>query len=385
MLKRLLPLFLLFTLLGTIFIPLSTFAANGITLYTPYTGLSVTPGESIDYSFDILNHSNQVQQVSFQVDNLPKEWKYDITSGGWNINQLSIKPNDSRNFSINVEVPLEVQKGDYQFFVIARSTSGVVDRLPITVRVTEKGTFKTELTTEQSNMEGNANASFNYELSLKNRTAEKQHYALKTDAPRGWDVNFQVDGKSVTSITAESNVSKDINVEVTPPEKIEAGTYQIPITATTDSTSAKLILEAVITGNYDIELSTPSGRLSDDITAGKEKTIELEVRNTGSVPLRDITLKASQPIDWEVEFEPAKLNILNPGKSEMIKAKLTASDKAIAGDYVVTMDASTPEATSSADFRMTVETSLFWGWVGVLIIVLVLGSIYYFMRKYGRR
>ena len=375
----------LFVALSFLFLANMAHAASGLVLYTPYTGISVTPGESIDYSFDLINHTNDVQQVSFEIDDLPKGWEYDITSGGWSLHQLSVQSNGSRSFYVNVDVPLKVQKGDYQFYVTAQSTTGLVERLPINVKVTEKGTFKTELTSEQPNMEGHADSRFEYELSLKNKTAEEQHYALKAEAPRGWSVNFKVDGKSVTSVTAESNATKEIDVVMTPPSKVEARTYKIPIIASTSSTTANTTLEAVITGKYDIKLSTPTGRLSEEITAGDEKTIELEVTNTGTVPLSDITLNASQPIDWQVEFEPNKINILKPGKSEKIKAKVTASDQAIAGDYVVSMEASTPEATSSADFRIQVKTSMIWGWIGILIIAGVIGGIYYLMRKYGRR
>jgi len=36
-------------------------------------------------------------------------------------------------------------------------------------------------------------------------------------------------------------------------------------------------------------------------------------------------------------------------------------------------------------FRITVETSMLWGLIGVLIILVVIGGIYYLIRKYGRR
>jgi uncharacterized membrane protein len=362
-----------------------TTAATHLSLYTPYTGISVTPGETIDYSFEIINDTSDIQHVSFRVEDLPDGWNKEITSGGWQLEKLSVKPNESEKFSVNVEVPLQVTKNTYQFYIVAESGSGIEDRLPMTVNISEKGTFKTELSSEQPNMEGSADSSFTYELSLRNRTAQEQLYSLTADAPRGWDVNFEVDSKSVTSVTVESNSTKDIRVAITPPQEVKAGEYQIPIKASTSSTSAETTLEAVITGNFDIQLSTPTGRLSEDITAGKEKTIELEVSNTGTVPLRDIDLKAKQPVNWEVTFEPEKIVKLDAGKTETVRAKIKASEKAIAGDYVVELDATTPEVSSKAQFRMQVETSMLWGWVGVLLIVGVLVGIYYFIYKYGRR
>ncbi|WP_202079811.1 NEW3 domain-containing protein [Caldalkalibacillus salinus] len=363
----------------------TSMAATGLTLYTSYTGISVTPGESINYQFEIINNTNNVQQVSFDVENLPQDWQYELTSGGWQLQQLSIKPNDSESFSINLDVPLEVDKGAYAFNVLASSTSGLTTTLPATVTVTEKGTFKTELTSEQTNMEGHADATFSYDVSLRNRTAQEQHYALKANAPRGWDVNFQVDGSSVTSVTVESNATQDISVVLSPPQNIEAGEYEVPIAASTSGTSSELTLEAVVSGKYEIELTTPDGKLSEDIVAGRDKVVELLVSNSGTVPLSDITLEGNQPPNWAVEFEPSTINILEPGESETVRATITAGDNAIAGDYVVSMTANTPEASSSADFRMTVETSMLWGVIGVLIIGAVIAGVYYLMRQYGRR
>ena len=76
---------------------------------------------------------------------------------------------------------------------------------------------------------------------------------------------------------------------------------------------------------------------------------------------------------------------LEPGKSETIKVTVTASDEAIAGDYVVTFSASSAETSSEATFRISVETSTLWGIVAVLIIALVVAGLYYIVRKYGRR
>jgi uncharacterized membrane protein len=52
---------------------------------------------------------------------------------------------------------------------------------------------------------------------------------------------------------------------------------------------------------------------------------------------------------------------------------------------VVVMDAKTPEVTADAQFRISVKTPLFWGWVGVLVILAAVGGVYCLFRKYGRR
>ncbi|HQG55573.1 MAG TPA: hypothetical protein PK496_01035, partial [Bacteroidales bacterium] len=68
-----------------------------------------------------------------------------------------------------------------------------------------------------------------------------------------------------------------------------------------------------------------------------------------------------------------------------VVAKLKADKKAIPGDYVAYIDATTPEATSKITYRVTIETPLLWGWVGIAIIAAAIVSVYYLFRKYGRR
>jgi uncharacterized membrane protein len=356
-------------------------AADGVTLYTPYTKISVPPGESVDYTIDVFNKSDVTKNVDVYLTGLPKSWDYDLKSGGWNIKQLSILPGEKKSLSLKVEVPYRVNKGNYLFRVIAKNYY----TLPLVVNVSEQGTFKTEFTSEQLNMEGHARSTFTFSTKLKNRTGNKQLYSLRANAPRGWAVTFKPNYKQATSVEIEANNSTDITIEIKPPQNIAAGTYKIPVGAVTSTSSAQLELEVVITGSYDIELTTPVGLLSTKITAGNDKRIELLLKNTGSAELRDIQFRVSKPKNWEVTFNPDTVSRLEAGKTALVYAIIKASNKAIPGDYVTNISAQTPEASSKVAFRVSVKTPMLWGWLGLLIIIAVIGGVYFFFRKYGRR
>ena len=353
---------------------------KGVTLFTPYTQISVPPGESINYSIDVINGNEDVEVLNVSVAGIPRGWNYELKSGGWIIGKISVLPGEKITLSLKVDVPVQVNRGTYQFRLSAGSHV-----LPLTVIVSEQGTYKTEFTAEQSNMEGQASATFNYNANLRNRTAEEQLYALTANAPRGWTVSFRANGRQVTSVEVAPNATTTVSIEAKPPASIGTGTFKIPVRAFTASTSGELEFEAVITGSYTMEFSTPTGLLSSSITAGSTKKIELEVRNTGSSELRGIELASSKPADWEVVFDPDKIESLIAGSSTTVTALVKASGKAIPGDYMVKMTARTPEISSTADFRMSVKTSMLWGWIGILIIAAVLGGVYYLFRKYGRR
>lgn len=355
--------------------------AQSLKLYTPYPEITVPPGESIDYTIDLINNSGSAQTAQISLVNVPEGWDHELKSGGWSVGKISVLPSEKKTMSLNINVPFVVEKGTYQFQVVA----GGYDRLLLTIIVSEQGTFKTEFSTQQANMEGAANSTFTFNASLRNSTTEEQVYALRSRAERGWNIVFKANYKQVSSVSINPNSTEDITIEIKAPHQVKAGTYNIPIQASTPNTSADLDLEVVITGSYDMEMSTPKGVLSTNITAGSDRQVELVLQNTGSSPLENIEMKSSTPTNWKVAFEPDKVDHLEPGGSAKVYATIHADKNAIAGDYVTRLEASTPETSAEASFRVTVKTPLLWGWVGILIIMAALGSVYSLFRKYGRR
>lgn len=370
---------LLLFLCAVLFVPDSL--AQSLELYTPYSRISVSPGQTINYSINVINNSSSTRSASLSVTGLPDGWTHTLKSGGWQVSRISVRPKKEESLSLQVVVPLKIDKGTYRFHVRA---SGY-DDLPLTVEVSKEGTYKTAFSTKQSNLKGAANSSFTFKATLKNATADTQLYALTARPPRGWSVDFKASYKQVASVKVNPNQTQNITIDVNPPDQAAAGTYKIPVLASTANTSAGFELEVVVTGSYDLSLSTPTGRLSADINAGHEKKVELSVKNTGSAPLKDITMNATTPVDWSVSFDPKKIDRLPPGRTSKVMATIKASKDAIAGDYVTSMQAKTAETSAKANFRISVKTSALWGWLGILIICLALGSVYYLFKKYGRR
>lgn len=382
MLKRLthqLSIQLLLTMFITGFTGRCT--AQSFSLYTPFTEVSVPPGESIDYPIDVINKGGGIRSAEISISGLPSGWTYTMKSGGWNIGRISVLPGEKKSFSLQVQVPLRVNKGAYHFKVAAEGMS----ELPLTVVVSQQGTFKTELTTDQPNMAGAANSSFTFNTKLRNSTDAAQAYALNAGAPPGWKVSFKASYKQVSSVNIEPGHTQDISVEVDPPDETPAGSYKIPVTASTGASSADVLLEVNITGSYGLQLTTPSGLLSANATAGGNKQLALVVKNTGSADLKNIELLSTVPPNWNVSFDPQKIDNLSAGQSAQVAATITPDDKAIVGDYMANLTAKAAEASSLAPLRISVETSMLWTWAGVLVILLALSSVYFLFRKYGRR
>jgi uncharacterized membrane protein len=132
-------------------------------------------------------------------------------------------------------------------------------------------------------------------------------------------------------------------------------------------------------------LSTPTGRLSDEVTSGSQKELQLVIKNTGTLPLSDVQLSSQLPSGWESTLEPASIRQLEARKTIDVKATVRIPDKTIAGDYSATFSASSNNSSQQVAFRLVVKTSLLSGWIGIMVILLAVGIVYYLIRKYGRR
>lgn len=247
------------------------------------------------------------------------------------------------------------------------------------------GHIKSSFTATLMNIEATAKETFRYNTLLHNGSEQVQVYELIALVPEGWSTTFETGGSEVASLKVDSGKTQNISVEINAAPGVKPGKYNIPVTAFSAQDTLTLQLEAVVKGAYNVELTTPTGLLSDDITEGRSKVLQLTVKNTGSLPLDGLELSGNAPAKWTVTFDPAKIDRIEPGKTVNIKATLNVPDKTIAGDYVTKFSVKNNYANADATFRMTVNTSILSGWIGILIILLALGMVYFLIRKYGRR
>lgn len=244
---------------------------------------------------------------------------------------------------------------------------------------------KPAFTARLMNIEAAANEVFRYNAVLQNGPGSSKIYELKAELPAGWMVTYRVEGSQVTSLNLEPGKVQDISIEINATAGADPGKYKIPARAISSADTLVLNLEAVVKGSYGLALSTPTGRLSDEVTSGSQKEIKLVVKNSGTLPLNDLELSSQLPSNWEASFEPSKIGQLEAGKTTEVSATVRVPDKTIAGDYAATFKVSNASSTAQAEFRMMVKTSLLSGWIGVLVILAAIGVVYYLIRKYGRR
>ncbi|HEX6655033.1 MAG TPA: NEW3 domain-containing protein, partial [Candidatus Limnocylindria bacterium] len=139
------------------------------------------------------------------------------------------------------------------------------------------------------------------------------------------------------------------------------------------------------TGKEQLTFTTPDQRLNASANAGSATDLQVVVTNTGTTPLRNVTLSGSGPSEWKVTFEPATIDAVAPNDTATAVAHVTPSGSAVAGDYSVSLTARTEGADESMDIRVTVETPPIWGLLGIGLILATLAGMVWVFRRFGRR
>ena len=365
-------------------------AAGGLSLSTEYPGVTITPGETLNITLTLTNTSGSPVNADVAIASLPDGWEGYLQGGDYEVNEVHVgTASEGTQLTLHLTVPDALEEGTYTVQVDADVNEEIYDSLTLSFEVNEVNAGAGSFTTEYPEQEGTAGTSFSFSTTLINNGLSTESYSLSSSAPSGWQVSFvpSDESTSVASIEVESSTSQGLTVEVVPPEGVEAGEYDISCSAVSASETLTTDLKVVITGTYGISLSTPDGRLSFDSQANKDTDVTLTVTNTGNEELQNVTLTSSLPSGWEVTYdvEDGIIDSIAAGSSAQVVATVTPSTEAITGDYVATFTAETDEATSSAEFRVSVKTSTLWGFVAVLTILCVAAGLVYVFRKYGRR
>ena len=133
-------------------------------------------------------------------------------------------------------------------------------------------------------------------------------------------------------------------------------------------------------------LTTDTGNLNTQATAGKDNNFSFNMVNSGSASLDNLNLTADKPQGWTVTFKPDKVDSISAGQTQQEQAIITPPEgKTIAGDYIITFKASNDKVNQSMQVRVTVLTPSIWGWVGIIIIVVVIGGLAVLFMRLGRR
>jgi len=218
-------------------------------------------------------------------------------------------------------------------------------------------------------------------------------FQLETTAPQGWDVymtpKYEKERK-ISAIRLEPSyaASNEILLFARAPfwPLPEPGEYNITMTAISDELQDTVELKAVITAKYQLNVFPSNERYNTTTLAGKENFFSLTVQSLSTAAIENVTFSSTKPEGWSIKFSPDKIEQFEPFSEQTIDVTIVPPDKTIAGDYSVGIRTSGAQATTDEiNLRVTVETPTIWGWVGVIIILLVVAGLVVIFMRFSRR
>jgi uncharacterized membrane protein len=360
----------------------ATSAAGEITLTTPFPAIAVAPGSAP--SFEISITTQEPGRVALNVGRVPDGWTAVLRGGGFTVDGVESDGSAATKVTLNVTVPADAAEGT-QRIDVRGTIAGASTTLQVDIRVAPNAAGDVTLTSDIPQLKGASDATFPFSLTLTNDTPEDLPFSVVASGPAGWTVTAQVGSQAqAASVVVKAGSTSTVSVSAKPSEGAAAGSYPIAVDATSGSRSAHADLAVEITGSYKLALTTQDQRLNMSATAGTVSDLTLSLSNTGTADIEGAAMSSTAPTGWKVEFDTPTVTV-PAGQAVQVVAHVTPSADAIAGDYVTTFKATAPVANASSDVRVTIQTSLLWGVVGIGLIALVLIGLWWTFQRYGRR
>lgn len=258
---------------------------------------------------------------------------------------------------------------------------------------------KIELTCQYPVLSSYAGVNYSWDISvLYSGGKEPRTFDLKATIPEGFKAQitpgYGGTGGEIAAIRLDPTKSypESIKLVVVPYvwQVPTPGNYPISFEVSSGDIKSSINLTAIVTVNYDMKITTPDGRLNTEATAGQDSNFTVVINNTGSGNLEKVTVESrstNRPSGWTVTFNPEKIESLPAGESKEVQVTIRPTEKTIAGDYMLSVEAQ-PEAKNAygnLQIRVTALTPTIWGWVGVGIVVLVVLLLAVMFIRFGRR
>jgi uncharacterized membrane protein len=249
-----------------------------------------------------------------------------------------------------------------------------------------------ELTCKYPVLRGVSGHAFEFLIEATYRGTKDRVFDISLDQPPQWDVSVtgKYETEQIESFTMKTfePVAPEFKVVLSPVPgyEPEPGEYKLIFTATSEEVTASVELEAIVTARYELELIPGSGRLNTEATVGEENHISIILVNRGSAPIEDLSFTSSKPEGWSITYTPDHIDTLGAGLAQEVDINIEPPEKTIAGDYSLTINVEgKPDLFDSLQYRVTVLTPSIWGWVGIIIVVVVVAGLAFLFRRLGRR
>jgi uncharacterized membrane protein len=364
---------------------------RGFAIYSEYSGIFVAPGESIRLELTVENKGKTDENILLKISQVPKDWKASLKAPNYLVNALPVPATKSKTVTFVADPDKGVKPGVYQFQIDAQTQDGkFTSSQAITATVRERSSVADDITitTSYPVLQGQTDARFEFSLEVNNKAESDRNFNISAQVPPKWEVSFKpaYEQKQISSFRIKGGQSQTIAVEVNPAKDATSGSYPVLVQIASGDKKAEAKLTVALTGIYKLDAGTPTGLLSVDAYTGKPSIVSVFVKNTGSAVNRNVSFSSFKPENWKVEFKPEKIEALEPNAMKQVEVTITPAAQALVGDYSVGISVDGERGSNkTVEFRVSVKTSSAWGWIGIVIIIVVIAGMGGLFLWLGRR
>jgi uncharacterized membrane protein len=364
-----------------------------ILMAAEYPGVVVAPDEDVSMDLTFFNKGRKDEDVDVWIAKKPQGWKARIKTYKYTVTGAHVPSGEDKRLTFEAKPDKGVAPGKYEFLVKGQTLDGhfkMEQKIMVAVKTEEaaKGEAQgVKLNTSYPVLRGPSDAKLEFSMEVDSKLDTDAVFNLFAQGPEGWEINFKpaYEDKYISSLRIKANGNETVAIQVKPSLNAQAGEYPIKVKVSSSEAKGEAELKVVLTGTYALEIGTPTGLLSLDARQGKPANMSFYIKNTGSAANNDIKFTTFKPENWKVEFKPEKIATINAGELKQVEAIITPNEEALVGDYSVNVKVDGEKVSKNLEFRVTVKASAAWGWIGIGIIVVVIGGLIGLFRGLGRR
>ena len=380
--------------------------AAGATLTAPITGIKVESAapRPLGYNLDITiaNPGTGVVSAEARVLSGPDDWKPGLLHRVKEVfvKKVELAPGEENSdLRFHFEIPQGTANGTYTFTVglfddAGRMLSSIDYRVVIKIPAAPPKPSGPELpqdvrlNPQYTHLTGPVGTAFTFRVNLKNRTDQELDFQLAAAGPLGWSVNFRPSFQSeqIGAITLRPNSNQDMDVRVTPPGNAAPGLYEVVMQAAAEGFEpARTAVQAELSGSPIINLGTIDQSNEVEATAGEATEVKVLLVNSGTGPASNVELTTIAPPGWNVAFDTNPVPGIGPNEALELSMTVEPPADVEGGDYNIDLLGTVPESSANFRFRVTIERSSAFGFLGIAVIVLVVVGLGALLVRLGRR
>jgi uncharacterized membrane protein len=228
-----------------------------------------------------------------------------------------------------------------------------------------------------------------YEMKLMNVGKSDDLFTLaSSDMPEGWYAIYRESADSnseISEVFIKAGEEKDLYLEAIPPYSVTKGEYMFEsLITSSDGSGYETELKATIRGSTDLQVF--SEKYLYEVSKGDMVNIPVKIINNGNgIALTNVRINATVPDGWKVTSTPGTISSIEPGESSTVTLNVVPPSNIAASEYKLTVNVVSDQEEVSDSIRMVVKENSLVGILGIIMIVLVGGGVYYMYRKYERR